>query len=52
MMGLDGHTWKIEGCRNGRYHSAECWSPEEGPFFDLGQLLLDLARIDPPPAAP
>jgi len=48
-FGLDGWTWTIEGNRQARYHSSECWCPEPGePFHDLGRVFLDLAGLEMP----
>lgn len=42
--GIDGAMWLFEGCRDGRYHVVEHWSPENGdPFKSLGLNLLETA---------
>jgi hypothetical protein len=45
-IGLDGHTWSISGRSGEREHSSMCWSPSEGPFFELGSLFVKLAGVE------
>jgi hypothetical protein len=43
--GFDGWTWTIEGRDSGRYHSSECWWPQDGAFHDLGSLLVKISNL-------
>jgi bifunctional DNA-binding transcriptional regulator/antitoxin component of YhaV-PrlF toxin-antitoxin module len=51
-LGLDGWTWKIEGRRNQRYHSSECFCPGDGPFHDLGSLIVAISGLEIPYDSP
>lgn len=48
--GLDGEDWLFEGCRAGKYHLVDRWSPlpneEEESLIQLGELLIHLAKLD------
>jgi len=48
---LDGDTWTIAGRCGDRYHAASRWSPDHGPFRDLGLLFRLLAGVDKPAPA-
>jgi hypothetical protein len=50
--GLDGWTWTIEGRSGERYRSLSCWMPEDGAFFDLGNLLAEFGGFALPDDAP
>ncbi|MEA3207004.1 MAG: hypothetical protein QOE70_61 [Chthoniobacter sp.] len=44
MDGLDGAMWLFEGCRDGRYHVVDRWSPKNGdPLKTLGLNMLEAA---------
>jgi hypothetical protein len=43
--GIDGVRWIVEGADRGRYHVVHRWSPESGPFKDLGLILLKLGQV-------
>ncbi|WP_162914546.1 hypothetical protein [Desertibaculum subflavum] len=40
---FDGAQWIVEGRRGHEYHVVNRWSPEAGPYRDLGLLFLQLA---------
>jgi hypothetical protein len=48
LMGLDGWIWIIEGREGQRYHSSECWCPEDGAFHNLGNLMVGISGLDSP----
>jgi len=41
-IGLDGAEWILERSDHGRYEFVHQWSPEKGPVYNVGTLLLDL----------
>jgi hypothetical protein len=45
-IGLDGSRWSISGRCGEHEHSSTCWSPSEGPFFELGSLFVKLAGVE------
>ena len=51
-MGLDGFNWTIEGRDRDRYHSSECWAPDDGAFYDLGNLLVEFSGLEMPHDSP
>src|SRR5260370_1210391 len=47
--GPDGSEWVIEGIKDGHYHVANRWSPENGAVRSLGlAFVLDLANLKIP----
>ena len=52
QSGLDGWRWTIEGRDSERYHSSECWCPQDGAFHDLGSLLVKFSGLDMPVDSP
>jgi hypothetical protein len=47
--GTDGSQWVIEGVREGKYHLADRWSPDNGPVRELGiNLAVGLANMKVP----
>jgi hypothetical protein len=45
-VNLDGAQWILEGIKDGQYHVADRWSPENGPVRTLGIIMLiDLANL-------
>ena len=51
-VGLDGWTWIIEGRVGGRYHSSECWAPNTGAFFNLGNMIVEFGGLPLPDDVP
>jgi hypothetical protein len=50
--GLDGWTWTVEGRDSERYHSSECWCPQDGAFHDLGSLFVEISGLEMPVDSP
>lgn len=48
LFGLDGAFWLFEGREDERFHVAQRWSPEAGPFRELGLTFLELAGVHVP----
>jgi hypothetical protein len=47
--GADGAEWVFEGVKDGSYHVAHRWSPENGSMRELGMFFLfDLAKLKVP----
>lgn len=42
-LGLDGAAWIVEGLRAGEYRVISRWSPDTGPFYELGRCFMRLA---------
>ncbi len=47
-MGADGAQWIVEARSRGQYHVVDRWSPKAGPFQDLANRFLSLARFQIP----
>lgn len=45
VIGSDGSYWLLESQLNGKYYAAQEWWPENGPLFDAGSRILQMARI-------
>lgn len=43
--GLDGARWLVEVVDERGYRVADAWSPEQGPFFELGLTFLRLGGL-------
>jgi hypothetical protein len=49
QTGTDGSQWIVEGAKDGKYHVAARWSPNEGPVRELGiRLAIGLAQMNVP----
>ena len=48
-FGADGSQWIVEGRNLTTYHVVDRWTPEPGPYRDLGLLFLELAGFRPLP---
>lgn len=45
-FGVDGAQWITEGKKDGTCHVVDRWSPEKGPYHELGvSFLLYMARL-------
>jgi hypothetical protein len=44
-MGTDGAQWIVEGVREGYYHLADCWSPDDGSYRAACLYLLKISDI-------
>jgi hypothetical protein len=38
--------WIVEGLRAGQYRVISGWSPDAGPFYDLGWCFLQLTGLE------
>lgn len=44
-IGADGAQWTVEGRQKDWYHVVDRWSPNDGPYKELGLLFLQLAEF-------
>lgn len=46
MGGFDGSQWIVEVRVESAYHFVDRWSPESGPVRQLGQLFIELSKVN------